>query len=393
MPNVWPTATDYRVAVQSPQNVFDDAELKTTQPKMTALQLPVCASGNFATVFRMQGAAGKDFAVRCFTKPIAPDQRQRYAEITKHFTGVALAVLVGFDYLIKGVEINRQWYPALKMDWVKAKRLDTVVEDSLTDPKALEAMAAKWRTMMEALRQAHVSHCDLQQGNVLVTAGGDYVLIDYDGVWVPALKGTDSGENGHPAYQHPQRMTAGYYEENTDSFSALVVYLSLLALKSDPSLFPSFNTGDNLVFTSGDYKRPGKTPIWARLKSSADAEVVRLTAELEKFCTWPVANVPDLEAVLASNYAPPAGGVTYVPTVRKPRPVIPTAVPVTRAPVAAPPPPAMAQLAACPNCGTASRAGSKFCAKCGYGVTTIPCPHCNRVTAVRTFCAHCGQRL
>lgn len=388
MATTWPAATDYRVVVQSPQNVFDDAELKVTKPKMTVLGLPVCASGNFATVFRMQGTS-KDFAARCFTKPIPSDQRQRYAEITKHFTSVMLPALVGFDYLIKGVEFNGQWYPVLKMDWVKGRRLDNAVENSLQDPKALEALATKWRALMTTLRQNQIAHCDLSHGNILIDGSGDYVLIDYDGVWVPALKGTNSGEKGLPAYQHPERMASSYYEENTDNFSALVIYVSLLALKSDPSLFPTFNSGENLVFGSGDYKNPGKTLIWARLRNSVDADVVRLTAELEKFCEWPVAYVPELEAVIAGSYAQPPAGTMYVPTVRKPRPVVPSIIPITPRPPVAP-----RLLPACPNCGTPTRPGNKYCVKCAYPVQQLLCPSCGQQTAVPDrYCTKCGATI
>ncbi|MDP2926976.1 MAG: zinc ribbon domain-containing protein [bacterium] len=398
----WPSAVEYVSAVQNPPICFDDSDLKGGQPKLTSLGLPVCASGNFATVFRMENGAAT-FAARCFTRPVVADQQQRYAEISKYFSGVSLGALVAFEYLIKGIQIAGQWYPLLKMQWVKGKRLDTEVESRVGNPKGLEDLATEWRSLMKDLRANHISHCDLSHGNVMYNGG--YLLIDYDGSWVSALAGTNSGENGHPNFQHPERVSAGYYEENTDSFAALVIYLSLLALRSDSSLWPTYSNGDNLIFTAADFKAPGTTPIWARLKVSPDAEVVRLTEELQKFCGWPVSSVPDLETILTQQpYPQPA--TPYTPSTPRPRaappprprtptmpiPVAPAPRPVTT-PLPPPLRPAMAQLATCPNCGTASRAGSKFCAKCGYSVVTTTCPHCAQTTAVRTFCAHCGQRL
>jgi hypothetical protein len=60
------------------------------------------------------------------------------------------------------------------------------------------------------LREAGVAHGDLQHGNVLLVPATDtdrlsLKLVDYDGMFVPALTGAQTGEVGHPAYQHPQR--------------------------------------------------------------------------------------------------------------------------------------------------------------------------------------------
>ena len=55
-------------------------------------------------------------------------------------------------------------------------------------------------------------------------------LIDYDGMYVPALAGTRSGEVGLPAYQHPQRIREGTYNAEVDRFSHLVIYTAIRCL-------------------------------------------------------------------------------------------------------------------------------------------------------------------
>ena len=65
-----------------------------------------------------------------------------------------------------------------------------------------------WRS---SCARREVAHGDLQHGNVLLVPGASanslaVKLIDYDGMCVPALAGSKSGEVGHPAYQHPQRL-------------------------------------------------------------------------------------------------------------------------------------------------------------------------------------------
>src|SRR5438034_11486371 len=66
-----------------------------------------------------------------------------------------------------------------------------------------------------------MAHGDLQHGNILVR-GGSIHLVDYDGMWVPALKGRHATETGHRAYQHPERSEQDYGQE-IDRFSVLVI--------------------------------------------------------------------------------------------------------------------------------------------------------------------------
>jgi serine/threonine protein kinase len=186
------------------------------------------------------------------------------------------------------------------MEWVAGKQLQDYVEDHLREPKVLGRLADRWRGVVSGLGRVHIAHGDLQHGNILVDSQGQIRLVDYDGFFIPPLQGHPPDEEvGHANYQHAERIRWGYYEENVDGFSALVIYLSLLALKADPGLWdPTFHSGDNLVFSARDFKKPGLTPLWSRLKKSPEAEVRRLTAELENFCRGPVSAVPHLEAVL-----------------------------------------------------------------------------------------------
>src|SRR2546430_4647189 len=66
------------------------------------------------------------------------------------------------------------------------------------------------------LFRSQVAHGDLQHGNILVR-GGSIQLVDYDGMWVPALKGRHATEIGHRAYQHPERSEQDYRSEEHTS--------------------------------------------------------------------------------------------------------------------------------------------------------------------------------
>ena len=77
-----------------------------------------------------------------------------------------------------------------------------------------------------------MAHGDLQHGNVLLvpvpeTGRLSLQLVDYDGMFVPALAGFKTGEVGHPAYQHPQRLREAIYNAQIDRFSHLAIYTAI----------------------------------------------------------------------------------------------------------------------------------------------------------------------
>ena len=95
---------------------------------------------------------------------------------------------MGFDYLPKGIKVRGQWYPILKMEWVQGELLSQYVERHLHNPSDLQQLAARWIEMTKALHANSIAHGDLQERNVLVV-NGQLKLVDYDGMFVPALSG------------------------------------------------------------------------------------------------------------------------------------------------------------------------------------------------------------
>ena len=81
---------------------------------------------------------------------------------------------------------------------------------------------------MSELRAANIAHGDLQHGNVVVV-GDQLRLLDYDGMFVPALANKQSNECGHRNYQLPKRSRWDY-GPHLDHFSAWVIYVSLVAV-------------------------------------------------------------------------------------------------------------------------------------------------------------------
>ncbi len=330
----WPGITDFSEAIQNPRLCFRGTTYEAGTVSVNQRGMPLVFSGAFACVYRVS-VGGRKLAVRCFTREVK-DQQTRYNQLSEYLINVLPPSFVHFEYLEQGVSLRGNWYPVVMMEWVEGESLSSFVGSNLGDSDTLRRVAAQWRGGPAAsLRGLGIAHNDLQHGNVMVQADGRIRLVDYDGIFLPRFRGERSPELGHKNFQHPLR-TAEDYDAYVDNFPSLVIYLSLLAIASDPGLW-SFYNDDNLIFTWNDYADPGRSPLFELLKKSPDPTVARLTERLEECCTLPVKDVPNLEAILQG--IPPSSGPSpaTAPSVSPSPPpqsktghTIPTQPPVTR---------------------------------------------------------------
>ena len=293
----WPDLTEYHEALQYPQRSLGDPGLQKAQIEKDRFGMPKPATGGNAVAYK--ATEGQNvWAVRCFLRPIS-DHAERYAAISKHLQKNGAAHCTKFFYLADGLRIKGGTFPIVKMAWVQGPNLDRFVEGVLDKPRELAALREKFRALVRDIEVGKFAHGDLQHGNILVR-GRDLLLIDYDGMWVPALIGRQATEIGHRAYQHPKRGMTDY-GPYLDRFSALVIYLSLLALEVDRKLWDQYNTGDNLLFVREDFNEAGKSPIWSDLAALKNAEVSYLAGVLAAMVPRPVKDLPRLEAVLTKS--------------------------------------------------------------------------------------------
>jgi serine/threonine protein kinase len=202
---VWPTPQDYNEAVQMPSLAFADVELQRCEPELNLLGLPKPVSGSFASVYQMRGEKGTRWAVRCFLRNV-PNQEERYAAISDQLARNKLPCMVPFEFVPQGIRVNERWFPILKMQWVDGIPLIEWIERNLEDAAKLTALQSRLKETIESLASVGIAHGDLQHGNIFVSRDGRTVkLVDYDGLYVPALEAMGSAEIGHRHYQHPAR--------------------------------------------------------------------------------------------------------------------------------------------------------------------------------------------
>ncbi|MEE8143095.1 MAG: hypothetical protein V3T77_08345, partial [Planctomycetota bacterium] len=290
--------------VQSPRTSFSDPELQGGRPALNALGLPQPVTGGFASVYEIN-TGQKRWAVRCFLSNI-PDIQKRYALISKYLKKHSMKYMVEFEYLPEGIRVRGNWHPTVKMEWVDGDTLTAFIQQNLKKPKLLKKMASRWLELLKALEAAQISHCDLQHGNILVCKE-NFRLIDYDGMYVPALKGWGSHEKGHPAFQHPQREGKDY-NGTIDRFSSMVIYVSMVALAHSPDLWDRFCGEDNLCFQRPDFMSPDKAAIFQTLNSLGNAEISQVSEVIRMCCKSPIKDVPRLQDVLEGKVSAPIKG-------------------------------------------------------------------------------------
>ena len=299
----WPSFADYEFAVM---NAFAYSVL---DPKFKGGSPGKGISGGFSRVYPVDVGA-KTFALRCWTRNVA-DAKMRYEEISACLKRIRLPYFVDFAYVSEGILVDRQKYSTTRMEWAEGQTLRAFIADNLQDADVFKTVAAEFQKMVETLHAHQISHGDLQDGNILLKRNGARVeikLIDYDSLFVPALRGQPDSIVGLPEYQHPQRIAGGgQASEKVDYFSELVIYLSFLSLAEKPELWAQFqeNTGDGLLFSAEDFKSPSQSAIFRELENLSP-EVKHLADTLRHFCSQTsIEQLAPLEEVLPKKETAP----------------------------------------------------------------------------------------
>jgi hypothetical protein len=290
---VWPSPQDYNEAVQNLSTSFSDPVLKHGEPELSPMGLPKPISGAFASVYRIRTGQG-DWALRCFLRKMS-DQQERYDRISQHLEGVHQPHTLEFDYQPEGLLCHGRQFPILKMKWAEGLHLDQYVAANLNQLARLDALCVEWKVMLRWLQKNGIAHGDLQHGNVLVD-GGQLMLVDYDGMFVPSLAGLSSNELGHRNYQHPARSKE-HFGPWLDNFAAWSIFTSLCCLRADPSLWRKLHGGDEcLLFHREDYIDPIHSRAFYLLEQHSSDHVRDCARLFRSFLYLPIEKVPDLDA-------------------------------------------------------------------------------------------------
>lgn len=267
----YPLISEYIDAILNAEDNF--ATLTNLRPVLTGDGRPVMSSGNFAVVFKMKDiATEKEYAVKCFVKDHykgkvtvlkkrnsnQQDEREdTYGKITEYLNHTDSKYLISIKYLTEELFVDTNMadgndYPVLLMDWVDGITLDKYIQKYIDDPYELAVLSWRFCKLASFLFNSNFAHGDLKPDNILVKENGELVLVDYDGMYVPSMKGTESIEIGSPLYRHPLRTNEDF-NENIDDFALAIISLSLKCIAINPTLFKTRKNQDTLLFSENDY--------------------------------------------------------------------------------------------------------------------------------------------
>ena len=288
-----PTRVNYQTAVQNPRICFRDPDLANSTARCSANGMPLTYSGGFATTFRMRNA-GVDWAVRCFTRPVAQLER-RYGIIGRYIWTDKPAFLGSAALLPEGIQIDSHWQPIIKMEWLSGYTLNSYIETQLRAASKIIKLRDELVGVAKAMQAKQMAHGDLQHGNIIVFDGRPR-LVDYDGIYLPDLKGMVPDELGHKHYQHPQRARGDWGPE-MDRFSLIALYVGLSAIALRRELWDTFNCGENVLFTKSDFAEPAASELFDELGGIAAIE--KMSKDFRALCAGPLRSVPTLKDFVA----------------------------------------------------------------------------------------------
>ena len=263
----YPLISEYLAAIQDAHDNLD--KLNHLVPVLDKHGEPYRSSGAFAVVFKMKDElTGKCYALKCFTE----DQEGRaeaYRQIAEELEFVDSPYITSVKYLEKELFIDSNCendeFPVLLMDWIEGETMETYIAENYTDSYEMSMLCYRFCKMAAWLRSQSFAHGDIKPDNIIVRPDGTLTLVDYDGMFVPAMKGQKSPTIGTKDFSHPLR-TIDDFDETIDDFSLASIALSLKAISLDSSLLQSYGASDRLLFSATDYLDLSKSKIFAALQ-------------------------------------------------------------------------------------------------------------------------------
>ena len=274
----YPLISEYLAAIREAHDNLD--KLSHLVPVLDKYGEPYRSSGAFAVVFKMKDEqTGKCYALKCFTEE-QEGRAEAYRQIAEELEFVDSPYITSVKYLEKELFVDsnceNEEFPVLLMDWIEGETMETYIAANYTDTHAMSMLCYRFCKMAAWLRSQSFAHGDIKPDNIMVRPDGTLTLVDYDGMFVPAMKGQKSPTVGTKDFSHPLR-TIDDFDETIDDFALASIALSLKAISLNPSLLNEYGASDRLLFSAADYLDLSKSKTFTALQGLlADEEAITL---------------------------------------------------------------------------------------------------------------------
>ena len=263
----YPLISEYVRAIQDATDNL--GELAHLVPVLDDHGEPYRSSGAFAVVFKMKDEqTGKCYALKCFTE----EQEGRagaYRQIADELEFVDTSYITSVKYLDKEIFVDSSCeedeFPVLLMDWIDGETMESYIAANYQNQSAMLMLSYRFGKMAAWLRTQSFSHGDIKPDNIIVRPDGSLTLVDYDGMFVPSMKGSQSPTIGTRDFSHPLR-TVDDFDETIDDFSLASIALSLKAISMKSTLLDTYSASDRLLFSENDYRNPSNSKVISALQ-------------------------------------------------------------------------------------------------------------------------------
>ena len=263
----YPLISEYVKAIQDAGDNLE--QLVHLTPVLDDHGEPYRSSGAFAVVFKMQDKrTGKYYALKCFTEE-QQGRADAYRQIADELDLLDSPYIISVKYMEKELFVDSQCeedeFPVLLMDWVDGETMEAYIAANYRNQSAMSMLSYRFGKMAAWLRTQSFSHGDIKPDNIIVRPDGSLTLVDYDGMFVPSMKGSQSPTIGTRDFSHPLR-TVDDFDETIDDFSLASIALSLKAISMNSTLLDIYGASDRLLFSENDYRNPSKSKVISALQ-------------------------------------------------------------------------------------------------------------------------------
>jgi len=215
----YPLISEYVKAIQDASDNLD--KLAHLTPVQDDHGEPYRSSGAFAVVFKMlDKSTGKYYALKCFTEE-QEGRADAYRQIADELGMVDSPYITSVKYMEKELFVDSQCeedeFPVLLMDWVDGETMEAYIAANFQNQSAISMLCYRFGKMAAWLRTQSFAHGDIKPDNIIVRPDGSLTLVDYDGMFVPSMKGSKSPTIGTKDFCHPLR-TVDDFDETIDDF-------------------------------------------------------------------------------------------------------------------------------------------------------------------------------
>ena len=263
----YPLMSEYVSAIRDASDNLD--ELAHLVPVLDDHGEPYRSSGAFAVVFKMKDEqTGKCYALKCFTEE-QEGRAEAYRQIADELEFVDSSYITSVKYLDKEIFVDSSCeedeFPVLLMDWIDGETMENYIAENYQDNYVMAILCYRFCKMAAWLRSQPFAHGDIKPDNIMVRPDGNLTLVDYDGMFVPAMKGQKSPTIGTKDFSHPLR-TVNDFDETIDDFALASIALSLKAISMNSTLLDTYGASDRLLFSENDYRNPSNSKVISALQ-------------------------------------------------------------------------------------------------------------------------------